>query len=182
MPAQQLGIDFHPSLKILGIIFAAKTECREYKLGYHSLRSAGTGKTHILAQIVPGTTCTIRKYIPTAEAVVHRRRFATTSTLCSTTFSGMQLVQTARCRLPGTSFDTSSVENKGRLESLHIAAKCRTLLLYRMWILSRKADTITAAWMQRWHLMDTEENPPQRNKIPGKLHNLIIYVKDMAYI
>jgi hypothetical protein len=88
--------------------------------------------------------------------------------------------QGAVFRVPASTLHQS--KTKGGWGLLHIAAKCRTLLLYRMWILSRKAGTITAARMQRWRLMDTEENPPHRNKILGELHYLRLYVNDMAYI
>jgi hypothetical protein len=93
LPAQ-LGIDFHPSLKILDI-FAATTEMS----GTHSwgtiVHAMDTGKTHILAQITPGT-CTIHKYILIGEAGVHGTSLATMSPLCSTTCNGMQLVHMAR--------------------------------------------------------------------------------------
>jgi hypothetical protein len=110
----------------------------------------------------------IHKYILFGEDLVRHRRFATTTTLRSSVGNEVQLVHTTRRYFPGTGIDLSSAENKGRLKTTQRAAKCRTLLLYSMWMLSRNGGTATAEWMQCWRLMETDKNPPHRNRIPSE--------------
>jgi hypothetical protein len=74
------------------------------------------------------------------------------------------------------------LKTNGGLGLFHVVPKCRTLLLYRMWISNRKAGRITAAWMQYWCLRDTAEHPPHWNRIPGELQYVRIYATNMAYI
>jgi hypothetical protein len=181
LPARHLNTAFHPSLKILGIIFAAITEISET----HSWRNIvqlvwETGETYIHAKIMSGTTCTIRKYIPTGKAMVHRTNLATKSTLCSANCNDMQVVNVARCHLPGTSSYPPSTENKGRLGLIHLAPKCRTTLLHWMRILSRKTGTIPETWTQHRRLKDTVEYPPHKNRIKCNLNYLRNYATDMA--
>jgi hypothetical protein len=49
----------------------------------------------------------------------------------------------ARRDLPGTDIDTLSAENEGRMGTDQYSGQIRTLLLYRMWMLSRKGGTVT---------------------------------------
>jgi hypothetical protein len=51
-----------------------------------------------------------------------------------------------------------------------------------MWQLSKRNGTATAAWMKKWHLTDTQENPPQGNRIPPNMAYLKYYAIDMAYV
>jgi hypothetical protein len=96
-------------------------------------------------------------------------------TVCS-----LFLCQGAVFRVPASTLHKP--KTKVCWELFHIAAKCRTLILHRLWILSSKAGTLTAACKQRRRLMDTGENPPHRNSILGELHYLRINVNDMVCI
>jgi hypothetical protein len=167
MPTQ-LGIDFYPSLKILGIIFAANTEMsgkHSWESIVHVVRAQAKrtySRTLCLAQRVQYVnTYLLAKLWYTAQVLPPRPRFVQQPvTICN-----WFIRQGAVFRVPASTLHQS--KTKGGWGLLHIEAKCRTLVLYRMWILSRKTGTITAAWLQRWRLMDTEENPPHRNRIPG---------------
>jgi hypothetical protein len=171
MPAQQLGIDFHPSLKILGIIFAAKTEMsgtHSWATIVHAVRAQAkrtySRKLCLAQRVQYVNTFLLAKLWYTAQVLPTRPRFVQQlATVCS-----WFIWQGTVFRVPASTLHQSKTKDGWGL--LHIAAKCRTLLLYRGWILSRKASMITTAWIQRWRLMDAEENPPHRNRIPGKLH------------
>ena len=64
----------------------------------------------------------------------------------------------------------------------HIEAKCRALLLCRMYTQGRKEGTITAEWLRKWQLIGEQKSPPQKRKVIEKLEYLQAYVLDMAYI
>jgi hypothetical protein len=70
----------------------------------------------------------------------------------------------------------------GGWEMMDIAVKCRTLLLSRMWHLSKRNGTATAAWMKKWHLNETLANPLHGNRIPQNMAYLKYYAIDMAYV
>jgi hypothetical protein len=67
-------------------------------------------------------------------------------------------------------------------EITHIEAKCRALLLCRMYIQSQKEGTTSAEWLRKWQLIDEQETPPQRRKSLEKLEYIQVYAIDMAYI
>jgi hypothetical protein len=70
----------------------------------------------------------------------------------------------------------------GGMGLIDIAAKCRALLLCRMYPQGHNDRTITAAWMRYWKLTGRQENPPQAMQIPVKFAYLHCYAIDMAYI
>ena len=63
-----------------------------------------------------------------------------------------------------------------------IAAKCRTLLLNRMWLQSNKEGTATASWLYKWNLTGRQANPPPTRRNLQQLEYLQLYARDMAYI
>ena len=63
-----------------------------------------------------------------------------------------------------------------------IEAKCRALLVYRMYLQDQRNGTVTAAWLQTWNLTGRQANPPHATKVPTKLAYLYVYVVNMAYI
>ena len=65
---------------------------------------------------------------------------------------------------------------------LEIQAKCRALLLYRMYVQGHKTGTNTANWMRMWNLLGRQGNPPQARQIPEKFTYLRNYAMDMAYV
>ena len=65
---------------------------------------------------------------------------------------------------------------------IDIPAKCRALLLYRMYLQGHKDGTNTANWMRVWNLLGRQGNPPQARQIPEKFAYLQYYAIDMAYV
>jgi len=65
---------------------------------------------------------------------------------------------------------------------MDVVAKCRTLLLSRMWLLNLREGSITASWLKTWNLNGPLMNPLNRNAILNKLAYVIHYALDMAYI
>jgi hypothetical protein len=63
-----------------------------------------------------------------------------------------------------------------------IEAKCRALLLCRMYLQSKREVSATAKWLQSWNLSGQRANPSHAQQIPVKLAYLHIYAIDMAYI
>jgi len=61
-------------------------------------------------------------------------------------------------------------------------AKCRTLLICRMWLQITKNGSATATWFQEWNLAGPRLNPPHRGRIPTTLEYLYRYALDMFYI
>ena len=63
-----------------------------------------------------------------------------------------------------------------------VAAKCRALLLARMYLQGTSEGTATASWLQKWELHGTLANPPHVTRHPIKLAYVRAYATDMAYI
>jgi hypothetical protein len=61
-------------------------------------------------------------------------------------------------------------------------AKCRALLLYRMWTQSHRDVEITAELQRYWNLNEKRRNPPHIQRIPKRLEYLRIYALEMAYV
>jgi len=73
-------------------------------------------------------------------------------------------------------------KQQGGWALVDIAAKCKTLLLNRMWVQSNKEGTATAAWLKEWNLSGPQENPPPRDRKLQQFEYLQLYARDMAYI
>jgi hypothetical protein len=116
LPARQLDIPFQKLLKILGIIFSAKTKIS----GTHNL-------INIVQTVREQVNCTYVRKLCLAQRVQYvntfllakqfRTNLDTKSTLLSATCNDMQVVHMAKCHLPGTSTYPPSTETKGRLGS-----------------------------------------------------------------
>jgi len=63
---------------------------------------------------------------------------------------------------------------------INIEAKCRALLIGRMWTLSMKQSPATAIWLREWNLDGPRANPSHIRLIP--ITFLYRYALDMAYI
>jgi hypothetical protein len=71
---------------------------------------------------------------------------------------------------------------EGGWELQDIAAKCRALLLSRMYVLGARPGTVTVAWLHRWGLNDRIPNPPNATAYPQGLEHVQAYALDMAYV
>jgi len=65
---------------------------------------------------------------------------------------------------------------------LTLEAKCRALLIGRMWAQNIKMSSATATWLREWNLDGPRANPPHIGRIPMTLEYLYRYALDMAYI
>jgi hypothetical protein len=180
-PVPQLGIAFHSTVKILGISFAATTELsgkNSWDTIVNTVRAQAKrtyARNLCLAQRrVYVNTFLLAKIWYIAEVLQPRPRIIQQLT----TICNWYIWQGAIFRVP-----TSTIyqqKTKGGWGLLNIETKCRTLLLYLMWMLSRKGGTVKAEWMQRWRLMDAEANPSYW--IPDEFQYLRSYATDMPYI
>jgi hypothetical protein len=75
-----------------------------------------------------------------------------------------------------------SRRKEGGWELLDIAAKCRALLLSRMYVQGARPGTVMAAWLHKWVLNDRIPNPPNATAYPNGLENVRAYALDMAYV
>jgi hypothetical protein len=48
--------------------------------------------------------------------------------------------------------------------------------------LAARKDSATAAFLRKWNITETVENPPHISKIPSKLVHVGQYALDMAYV
>jgi hypothetical protein len=69
----------------------------------------------------------------------------------------------------------------GGWDLVDVSAKSRALFLYRIQSQATRTGTLTAGWMKKWNISQTE-NPPFPDRIPKSLEYLGTYVMDMAYI
>jgi hypothetical protein len=63
-----------------------------------------------------------------------------------------------------------------------VEAKCRALLLYRMWTQSQRDVEITAEWQRYWNLNEKRGNSARVQRTPKSLEYLRIYALEMAYV
>jgi hypothetical protein len=61
-----------------------------------------------------------------------------------------------------------------------VEAKCRALLLYRMWTQNQRDGEITAEWQSYWNINEQRDNPPHVQRIPKSLQYLRLYALEMA--
>jgi hypothetical protein len=71
-------------------------------------------------------------------------------------------------------------KRQGCMDLIDIPAKCRILLLSRLYKQRQNACTITAVWLQEWNLLGRQANPPYALRIPGNLAYLKYFAMDMA--
>jgi hypothetical protein len=65
---------------------------------------------------------------------------------------------------------------------MHVAAKSRTLILYRLRIQGQKTGTLTAEWLRAWDLLKPSTNPPNRDWVPASMEYLRLLSTDSAYV
>ena len=73
-------------------------------------------------------------------------------------------------------------KNQGGWDLIDIEAKCRALLLRRMWMQSIRVETATASWLKAWKLTGPQANPPNATRIPNRPAYLQKSAIDMAYV
>ena len=177
------GIEYHQSATILGVSFWGTT-----RQTMDDTSARITGKVRIHAQ----------KTYDKDACLAHWMRYANTHLLSKLWYTAQILpapkTYTQRItaaiawyiwkgavfKVPITTLQRS--KSMGGWEMIHIEAKCRALLLSRLYTQSRKEGTFTAEWMRSWHLTSEQENPPQNWKTLDKLKYLQVYAEDMAYI
>jgi hypothetical protein len=73
-------------------------------------------------------------------------------------------------------------KQQGGLGLINIAAKCRTLMHWRIQEQSQDCNTLTAMWFREWKIQIIEPNPPQIQRLPKGMEYMSPYVADRAYI
>jgi hypothetical protein len=183
MPATVLGIDFHPQVTILGVIFGptiaesikgswtgvipkvraqarkayARTLCLAQRIQYVHL--CLLAKIWYLAQILPPTT-------------VHVKQL---TTVCS-----WFIWQGATFWVPMSILQC--LKDQGGWALVNIDAKCRTLLYTRLWNLGAREGAITTMLIRMWKLTGPIVNPPNANGLPTMIPCIRQYALDMAYV
>jgi hypothetical protein len=70
----------------------------------------------------------------------------------------------------------------GSLDLIDVAAKCRVLLIARLWTRGIRDGSLIAEWLQLWRLLKIRSNPPNLRVIPQMLVYLRIHALERAYI
>ena len=70
----------------------------------------------------------------------------------------------------------------GGLELLDIAAKCRALLLSRMYVQGARPGSVMAACLRNWFLNKCLLNPPKAAAYPTQMVHVRAYAIDMSYV
>jgi hypothetical protein len=71
---------------------------------------------------------------------------------------------------------------RGGLHLLHVEAKCRALLLFRLQEMNKKPTLPTVQWLHYWGLQSRSSNPSNRNSRMYKFQYLCMYALDLAYV
>jgi hypothetical protein len=177
------GIQYYPSVTILGINFWATTDQTT-----RDTWSRITGKVRMQAKkaydrdpclahrIQYVHKCLLEKLWYTAQILPLARPYTQQLTTAVTWYiwkGSIFRVKLSTLQRP---------KRMGGMGLIDIAAKCRALLLGRVYRQGHNDKTVTAAWMRYWNLTGRRENPPHDMQIPGKYAYLHCYAIDMAYI
>ena len=65
-------------------------------------------------------------------------------------------------------------------ELLDTAAKCRALLLSRMYVQCARPGTVMVAWLRKWGLTERRPNPPNPAAYPIGMARVRAYALDMT--
>jgi hypothetical protein len=84
----------------------------------------------------------------------------------------------AMFRVPISTLQSRLTEGSWELQDN--AAKCRALLLSRMYVQGARPGTVTAAWLHRWGLNNRIPNPPNATAYPKGLEYVQAYALDMV--
>ena len=71
---------------------------------------------------------------------------------------------------------------EGGWDLTDVAAKCRALLITRIWTQSQNAGTVTNELLKYWKIQTYTANPPDIRRIPKALEHLRSYALEMAYM
>jgi hypothetical protein len=167
MPEKVLGIELWIQMKMLGVSYGTSIESSTKKVWEQIIRARRTkarnayARNRCLSQIVQ--QCLLSQIWYVAQILPQLPRHMQQITSVRTWF----IWKGAIFRVPATALQRPKTQ--GGWQMLDIAVKCRTLLLSRMWQLSKRKGTATAAWMKKWYLTDTIASPPQGNRVPQNM-------------
>ena len=72
-------------------------------------------------------------------------------------------------------------KDDGGWDMIHLKAKCIALLLHRTRIQSQNPEIVTAAWLEKWSIIERSPNPPHRGEIPATIDYLRRIYMESAY-
>jgi len=104
----------------------------------------------------------------------------TTCTLQLTTAIAWYIWKGATFRVPISTLQKPK-RQRGRV-LIDIEAKCRAVLIGRMWTENMKKSSATVTWLREWNLDGPWANPPHIVRIRMTLEYLYRYAIDMVYI
>jgi len=177
-----LGVEYHQSIKILDINFSSmieRTMHENWALQKARVKTNAKqvyGRDLCLAQRVRYVHIALLATIWfTAQILPAPVKYTQQLTIAILWF----IWQGAAFRVPITTLQKPTTQAGWAL--LNVASKCRALLLKCMWILSMKEGLVTASWLREWGLVGYPVNPPNVGRISKALAYLIYYALDMAY-
>jgi len=117
------------------------------------------------------------------EKIWHTAQVFLAPTTCTrqlTTAIAWYIWKEATLRLPVSTLQKP--KGQGGWGLIDIEAKCRTLLIGRMWAQNLKKSFATTTLLREWNLEGPRPNSPHIGRIPMTLEYLYRYAVDMAYI
>jgi hypothetical protein len=178
-----LGVDFHPTMKILGITSSSTVEG-----SMHESWAQMTGKARAQAKNAYGRNLCLGQRVRYLHIFLSAKIWYTAQnfpapvayTQQMTTAIAWYIWQGATFRVPMSTLQRP--KKQGGWALLDISVKCRELLLKSMWVQSTRERTSTATWLKAWDLAGPQAKPPDAGRIPKRLAYLQHYVLDMAYV
>ena len=136
---------------------------------------ASTGSVRMRTMPIPTNMLCTLTFI--SKNLAHGTGLPGPQGVCTTVDTGSSLVHWLGATFIRVSISILQRKNEqGGWELLDVAAKCRALLLSRMWAQGQREWSATAAWLQYWHLLGTCDNP-HVGRIPRTMGYLHMYAQ-----
>jgi hypothetical protein len=178
-----LGVEYHETVKILGIQFRSTIERTMYEnWALQTVRIKTKAKQAYIREL----------------CLAQRIRYVHIALLATIWFTAQILPAPVECtqqittiilwfiwkgaifRVPTATLQKPKHQGGWALHD--VACKCRALLLKCIRIQSKKEQMMTAALLREWGIVDDLANPPTAGTIPKMMVYLVYYAPDMAYI
>jgi hypothetical protein len=124
----------------------------ERYLGPNNRKSKNANEEGIRQGSLLRTPNSISPQMSTGPTLVYSANTAPRTTVHSAINCSCDMVYMEGSSLQSETIDPTSPETDGRMGLIDIAAKCRALLLCRMYLQGHNDRTVTAAWMRYWNL------------------------------
>jgi hypothetical protein len=173
-----IGIEYHASVKILGIHFTTtvrQSALRRWQAVTDGIR-VHARETQQRAESPPAHAIRPKLYVSEDVVLPLPQGFERqTNTAVALFLWGGDIF-----RVPLSTLQRRKQQEGWAL--LNVAAKCRTLLHFRLQSQSPDHRTLTATWFRAWNPQTLEPNPPQIQRMPVGMEYLTQFAPDTAYI